>query len=116
VDLARRRARDGDDGGTTRRSLPCRRGFSIATKPIRPWSGARQSCINHPGTSRPGAVTLGALPPNKTKQLAQATPRGRTQLQTAQREWLQSRRACGSNRTCIGQLDRDQIAWLRQFV
>jgi hypothetical protein len=23
---------------------------------------------------------------------------------------------CGSNRTCIGQLYRDQIAWLRQFV
>ena len=50
------------------------------------------------------------------RAIAQATPRGRSQLQTAQREWLQSRRACGSNRTCIGQLYRDQIAWLRQFV
>ncbi len=50
------------------------------------------------------------------RAISQATPRGRSQLQAAQREWLQSRRACGTNRACIGQLYRDQIAWLRQYV
>jgi uncharacterized protein len=49
------------------------------------------------------------------RAMANATPQGRRTIREYQRDWLASRSSCGSNRACLRQSYRDQIAWLRQY-
>jgi uncharacterized protein len=49
------------------------------------------------------------------RAMRKAPPNGQRQIRDQQRNWLNQRRGCGSNRGCLRDIYRDQIAWLQQF-